>query len=141
MPDIGRLAEIWRYPVSSLAGEALAEAAIDTAGVRGDRSWGAVDAISGEIARPGKQPRWDATPQVAARLAGAGVEIRVVRGDEADGPWLEGAGARRSQQAQKHHHGPIQAQQIGVRQAADPSTQPGSPHRRDLVRHHPARVT
>lgn len=67
---MGSLDSIWRYPVSSFAGERLAEGAIDATGLRGDRLYGAVDLQNGEIARPGKQPRWDATPGVAARLVG-----------------------------------------------------------------------
>jgi len=78
---MGRLDSIWRYPISSFAGERLAEVAIDATGLRGDRLYGAVDLQNGEIARPGKQPRWDATPGVAARLVGDAstgkVEIRL----------------------------------------------------------------
>lgn len=88
MGAVGQVTEIWRYPVSSLAGEALSEASVAATGLLGDRRWGAVDAAGGTIARPGKEPRWDGTPAVAARVAGDGVEIRV-----ADGPWLPGAGA------------------------------------------------
>lgn len=87
---MGRLESIWRYPVSSFAGERLSDAAIDATGLRGDRLYGAVDLQNGEIARPGKQPRWDATPGIAARVVGAAaggqVEIRQADEPPADEP-------------------------------------------------------
>ena len=49
---IGKVAALWRYPASSLAGEALDAAIVDSHGVEGDRLFGVVDAISGDIARP-----------------------------------------------------------------------------------------
>ncbi len=85
---MNRLESIWRYPVSSCAGERLASAEIGASGVVGDRLYGAVDAQRGEIARPGKQPRWDAAPGIAARIVGdatkAQVEIRRADAPAAD---------------------------------------------------------
>lgn len=44
-----RLAEIWRYPIKSLAGERLQAARVDARGLEGDRLWALVDA-DGKIA-------------------------------------------------------------------------------------------
>jgi uncharacterized protein YcbX len=41
---IGRIQEIWRYPVKSMAGERLERSAIDRGGLPGDRSWAVRDA-------------------------------------------------------------------------------------------------
>jgi len=42
-----RVAEIWRYPVKSLQGERLAEAAVDALGIAGDRRWALFDRGTG----------------------------------------------------------------------------------------------
>lgn len=52
-----RLLEIWRYPVKSLQGERLAEAAIDDTGLRGDRCWGVRDETTGKILTAKREPR------------------------------------------------------------------------------------
>ncbi|MEA2778711.1 MAG: uncharacterized protein QOK29_255 [Rhodospirillaceae bacterium] len=85
MSIVGSLQAIWRYPVSSLAGEALSEAPIDLDGVRGDRRWGIADAETGEAAAPERKRRWRQAMEIEARMAGAGVEIRLP-----DGDWLNG---------------------------------------------------
>lgn len=45
--DTMRLAEIWRYPVKSLAGERVHTATVDARGLEGDRLWALVDADGG----------------------------------------------------------------------------------------------
>jgi uncharacterized protein YcbX len=84
MSIIGSLQAIWRYPVSSLAGEPLTKAAIDLDGVRGDRLWGIADADTGEVAAPERKRRWRQALEIEARIAGAGLEIRLP-----DGSWLD----------------------------------------------------
>jgi uncharacterized protein YcbX len=42
-----RLAELWRYPIKSLAGERLASATVDMRGLEGDRRWALVDGGGG----------------------------------------------------------------------------------------------
>jgi uncharacterized protein YcbX len=91
MTAIGRLQAIWRYPVSSLSGESLSDAAIDPDGVRGDRLAGIVDAASGEIAAPEKKRRWRTAPEIQARLADGGIELRLP-----GGAWLAAEGAATS---------------------------------------------
>ena len=38
-PEVGRVAELWRYPVKSMAGESLSEAEVSWFGLAGDRRW------------------------------------------------------------------------------------------------------
>src|SRR3712207_4682071 len=42
-----RVLELWRYPVKSLQGERLTEAAIDALGIAGDRRWALFDRDTG----------------------------------------------------------------------------------------------
>ena len=42
-----RVTELWRYPVKSLQGERLAEAAVDALGIAGDRRWALFDLDTG----------------------------------------------------------------------------------------------
>jgi len=46
---IGRVREIWRYPVKSMAGEALDGCALGPAGIPGDRAWATRDEAAGEL--------------------------------------------------------------------------------------------
>jgi hypothetical protein len=39
----GKVAELWRYPVSSMAGEQLAVARVEAGGIAGDRIWGVLE--------------------------------------------------------------------------------------------------
>jgi len=83
-----RVAALWRYPVSSLAGESMAEMAVAPDGVEGDRLFGLVEAATGEIARPDAGPKWHGVPRLAARLGdGGGLEIGTP-----DGEWLAAPG-------------------------------------------------
>ncbi|HEX5726967.1 MAG TPA: MOSC N-terminal beta barrel domain-containing protein [Longimicrobiaceae bacterium] len=61
---IGRVREIWRFPVKSMAGERLAGAALGPLGIPGDRGWALRDDEAGEI-RGAK--KWPALMQCAAR--------------------------------------------------------------------------
>jgi uncharacterized protein YcbX len=66
---VGRVAEIWRYPVQSMQGERLPYCLIDAAGVPGDREYGVVDPEIGEVvsAAQGKR-RWRGLVTLSARL-------------------------------------------------------------------------
>jgi uncharacterized protein YcbX len=43
MTEVGRIAEIWRYPVKSMAGERLASVELGTLGMHADRMWAVRD--------------------------------------------------------------------------------------------------
>ena len=46
---LGRITQIWRFPVKSMAGEALARAYVGRAGIVGDRQWAVRNDAVGEI--------------------------------------------------------------------------------------------
>lgn len=70
---IARVAELWRYPVKSCAGEAVHTLQLDADGwPAGDRGWGIVDA-SGELTWMGSHPR---LALVQARLLGQDLELQ-----------------------------------------------------------------
>lgn len=56
MAIVGRIAEIWRYPFKSMAGQKLDHAAIGANGVLGDRGWALRDETAGEIRGAKKIP-------------------------------------------------------------------------------------
>ncbi|HCX31935.1 MAG TPA: MOSC domain-containing protein, partial [Blastocatellia bacterium] len=46
---IGRIQEIWRHPVKSMAGEKLSECIVGALGIPGDRGWALRDEKTREI--------------------------------------------------------------------------------------------
>lgn len=46
---VGRVREVWRYPVKSMMGESLPAAEVDLAGIPGDRAWAVRDEVRGGI--------------------------------------------------------------------------------------------
>lgn len=94
----GRIAHLWRYPVSSLAGESLNAARVDRDGVEGDRLYGLFDAETDAIAGPEMDARWHGVPRIAARVGPAGgLEVRVP-----DGKWLPAPGEAADRAASLH---------------------------------------
>lgn len=69
---LGRVAALWRFPVSSMAGERLERVEVLASGMEGDRTHGVFHAESGEIAYPGRDRRWSALPRAFSRLGGDG---------------------------------------------------------------------
>src|SRR5215468_6752951 len=57
MEKIGTVAEIWRYPVKSMAGEQLTACSIGELGIPGDRGWAVRDEKAGEIRGAKKLPQ------------------------------------------------------------------------------------
>jgi len=64
---VGHVAELWRYPVQSMRGEAMREVTLWANGMPGDRAWGVLNPAEGKIAAAakGKKPwhdliRWQA---------------------------------------------------------------------------------
>jgi uncharacterized protein len=60
LKKIGTIAELWRYPVSSLGGEICPEVKIDPRGIKGDRDFALFDPSTGAVAAPEKDARWRA---------------------------------------------------------------------------------
>jgi uncharacterized protein YcbX len=56
MTVVGRVKEMWRYPVKSMAGEPIARAALGAQGIPGDRGWALRDEAAGEIRGAKKMP-------------------------------------------------------------------------------------
>ena len=69
MSAVGRVAEVWRYPVKSMGGEQLTRSQVGPLGIFGDRGWALRDESAGEIRGAKKLPvlmrcraRYDAEP-------------------------------------------------------------------------------
>jgi uncharacterized protein len=67
---VGRVVEIWRYPVSSVGGERIRGASLSAAGVAGDRQYGLIDLKTGLPAAPEKHHRWRKTLDLEAKSVG-----------------------------------------------------------------------
>jgi uncharacterized protein YcbX len=67
LEQLGRVVEIWRYPVSSVGGERVGSATLSAMGVAGDRQFGLIDAATGKPAAPEKDYRWRKALHLAAR--------------------------------------------------------------------------
>jgi uncharacterized protein len=76
-----KLAEIWRYPVSTLGGERLDETDLVSTGIAGDRLYGIYDTMTGEASAPHRTKRWRKAPEVLARLNGERLEFSLDRRD------------------------------------------------------------
>jgi len=75
---VGRIAEIWRYPVQSMGGERLAQAALGGDGVPGDREYGVVDPGIGEVVSGAQgKKKWRGIVTLSARLLEAPVAGRL----------------------------------------------------------------
>ena len=84
MEKLGKIVEIWRYPVSSLGGERLSSAIIGSDGIAFDRAWCICDTATGAPAAPEKERRWRPALFLSARLGNDGrPEIGF-----ADGGWM-----------------------------------------------------
>ena len=56
MTAVGRVVELWRYPVKSMAGEQIARTTLGACGIPGDRGWALRDEAAGEIRGAKKMP-------------------------------------------------------------------------------------
>lgn len=57
MIDVGRVKELWRYPVKSMEGSQILESTIGKAGMIGDRNWALRDESIGELSTVRKIPK------------------------------------------------------------------------------------
>ncbi len=75
MAAIGSVGELYRYPVKSMLGEALAAAAVETRGIAGDRVHALIDVATGKVASAKLPHRWRALLGYAAATGDDGVTI------------------------------------------------------------------
>jgi uncharacterized protein YcbX len=54
---VGKLKEIWRFPVKSLGGECLTASEIHKIGMAGDRAWALIDGETGDICSAKSKPK------------------------------------------------------------------------------------
>jgi hypothetical protein len=95
MSTVGRVIELWRYPVKSMAGEQLERCALGRLGIPGDRGWALRDEAAGEIRGGKKMPvlmrcraRYDEEPgdervPAATMTLPDGTQVRTTDGDAA----------------------------------------------------------
>ena len=55
--EVGRVKELWRYPVKSMEGHTVPEALIEKTGLLGDRNWALRDETAGELTTVRKLPK------------------------------------------------------------------------------------
>ena len=82
----GLVSALWRYPVKSMQGEALATAIVGRGGLVGDRAWGVRDVATGAVLSAKREPR---LLTAFAETGGEGVHVTVpghapVAGADAD---------------------------------------------------------
>ncbi|WP_164844744.1 MOSC N-terminal beta barrel domain-containing protein [Brucella pituitosa] len=76
---IGRVREVWRYPVSSLGGETLASITVSPEGIAGDRRFALFDPETGLAAAPEKGNALASRPlhhRLATALRASGAALR-----------------------------------------------------------------
>lgn len=78
MPVVGKVVELWRYPVSTVAGEMVDVLKAGPGGVPEDRKFGLVDRETGTVADPLRDPRWKPALDVRCRATDDGsAEVRI----------------------------------------------------------------
>jgi len=93
MTAVGRVVELWRYPVKSMGGERIERCVLGARGVPGDRGWALRDEAAGEIrgakkmpvlmrcrARYVEEPSGERIPSVAMTLPD-GTQVRTTDAD------------------------------------------------------------
>lgn len=75
MRKIGRVREVWRYPVSSLGGEALTSISVSPEGIEGDRRFALFDPETGLAAAPEKETRWRPALFITASQPATGLPV------------------------------------------------------------------
>ncbi len=79
--QVGTVAEIWRYPVKSMAGERLDASALDTGGIDGDRRWALRDTETGKIVSAKRPARWGHLLDFSVVLSGGSAEVTTPHGE------------------------------------------------------------
>ena len=79
--SVGRVAELWRYPVKSTLGERIDVVDVDSAGFAGDRTFGVVDSATGLVASAKRPHRWARLLQLRSEVVEPGI-VRIVLPDD-----------------------------------------------------------
>lgn len=77
---LGKLIQIWRYPVKSMGGERVGSAVINTNGLAGDRCWAVINGKTREICHAKRWPdllNYRATLRAGEQLQASGFEDEV----------------------------------------------------------------
>lgn len=80
---VGHVAELWRYPVKSMQGEALARAAVGPGGLDGDRRFAVVDPDTGRVASAKSPKKWGGLLGFRAALRDGVLVVTAPDGTEA----------------------------------------------------------
>jgi len=98
---VGRIAEIWRHPVKSMAGERIEDAEIGVAGIPGDRAWAVRDETRGGIRGAKKIPalmrcraRQQGEPGTAPQITLPGGEVIAADASDANVRLSEALGTK-----------------------------------------------
>jgi uncharacterized protein YcbX len=75
MRKVGRVQEVWRYPVSSLGGESLGSIAASPEGIVGDRRFALFDPETGLAAAPERETRWRPALFITASQPSLGLPV------------------------------------------------------------------
>lgn len=78
--SVGRVTELWRYPVKSTLGERVDAVEVDGAGFSGDRTFGVVDPATALVASAKRPQRWARLLQLRSELVEPGV-VRILLPD------------------------------------------------------------
>lgn len=84
MINVGKIAEIWRYPVSSLGGERCGASAIEIDGISGDRQYTLFDPETGVAAAPEKEVKWRPALFLSSTLSSGTTRIHFPNGREVE---------------------------------------------------------
>lgn len=85
MRQVGTIKALWRYPVSSVTGELLNEAAVSPSGMTGDRRYALVDAQTGIVAHPERDKHWQRAVFIRSRTTKSGAAQLLVPGHD----WMD----------------------------------------------------
>lgn len=88
MKTIGRVAELWRYPVSSVGGQPLQQIQVTPGGISGDRRFALFDPENGLAAAPEREPRWRAALFLQA-LRDEDARLPQLRFPDGEAFWLD----------------------------------------------------
>ena len=83
--ETGSLIQLWRYPVKSMAGEAIAVAQVDPGrGIAGDRAFAVIDLETGAVASAKHPRKWNDLLYCKATTVGEGVRVELPDGTSLD---------------------------------------------------------